>query len=115
MHSDRLPLFTFGTLRLGHENHHYLAGRYERLVPARLPGYAIVAPLMMDRSEPDSVPGELFFLRPGTYDAAIADCDDLEGIPPGHTRGTCYERRRVCVLTDAGPHDAWAYVRPPEN
>jgi len=112
METDRLPLFAFGTLRLDRENHHYLAGRYDRVVPARLPGYAVVAPLMIDRSGDGAVQGELFFLRPGSYDAAIVDCDELEGISPNQTRYAIYERRRVRVLTDTGPHDAWAYVRP---
>jgi gamma-glutamylcyclotransferase (GGCT)/AIG2-like uncharacterized protein YtfP len=112
MQSDRLPLFAFGTLRRGEENHHYIAGRYERVVIARLPGYAVVGPLMIDRSAGGTVTGELFFLRPGAYEAAMAGCDELEGVAPGQTRYTLYERKRVRVLTDVGPHDAWAYVRP---
>lgn len=112
METERLPLFAFGTLRRGEANHHYLAGRYDRILPARLPSYAIVGPLMIDRSEAGSVPGELFFLRPGSYDATMTECDELEGTIPGQTRYAVYERRRVRVLTDVGPHDAWAYVRP---
>lgn len=112
MTTDRLPLFAFGTLRRGEPNHGYLAGRFERVVAARLPGYAVVAPLMIDRSESGSVPGELFFLRHGGYDATMRDCDELEGIEPGQTKYAIYERRRVTVLTDVGRFDAWAYVRP---
>ena len=112
MQQEQLPLFAFGTLRRGEENHHYLAGRYERVLPARLPDFALVAPLMIDRSPGGSVPGELFFLRPGSYDATLADCDELEGITPRSSRYAIYERLRVRVLTDLGPHDAWAYVRP---
>ncbi|HEX6985467.1 MAG TPA: gamma-glutamylcyclotransferase family protein [Planctomycetaceae bacterium] len=112
MTDDRLPLFAFGTLRRGQANHHYLAGRYERVVPARLPGYAVVGPLMIDRSAGSVVPGELFFLRPGTYDATLAACDELEGVTPRSSRYAEYERRRVRVLTDIGEFDAWAYVKP---
>ncbi len=107
-----LPLFAFGTLRRGEANHHYLAGRYERVLAARLLDYAVVGPLMIDRSPGSVVPGELFFLRPGSYAATIADCDELEGITPRMSRYAAYERRRVKVLTDQGAIDAWAYVRP---
>jgi gamma-glutamylcyclotransferase (GGCT)/AIG2-like uncharacterized protein YtfP len=113
MNDERLPLFAFGTLRRGEENHdYYLAGRYERVLPARLPGYAVVEPLMIDRSAAGVVPGELFFLRPGSYGATLAACDELEGITPRPSRYALYERRRVRVLTAHGAFDAWAYVRP---
>jgi gamma-glutamylcyclotransferase (GGCT)/AIG2-like uncharacterized protein YtfP len=110
--SEVLPLFAFGTLRRGEPNHHYLAGRYERVLAARLPDYAIIAPLMIDRSPGSSVSGELFFLRPGSYAATMADCDELEGITPRLSRYAAYERRRVTVLTAHGSCAAWAYVRP---
>jgi gamma-glutamylcyclotransferase (GGCT)/AIG2-like uncharacterized protein YtfP len=109
----QLPLFAFGTLRRGEVNHHYLAGRYERVLPARLPDYALVAPLMIDRSPGSLIAGELFFLHPEVYEAVLADCDTLEGIVPGSSsRYALYERRCVRVLTDSGEFDAWAYVRP---
>jgi len=110
--AEMLPLFAFGTLRRGEVNHHYLAGRYERVLTARLPDYANVGPLMIDRSPGSSVAGELFFLRVGTYAATMADCDELEGITPRMSRYASYERRRVRVLTHQGAFDAWAYVRP---
>ena len=112
MEIERLPLFAFGTLRRGEANHRYLAGRYERVLSARLPDYSPVGPLMIDRSPGGLVSGELFFLRPGVYEAALADCDELEGVAPRNLRHAIYERRRVRVLTDAGEHEAWAYVRP---
>jgi gamma-glutamylcyclotransferase (GGCT)/AIG2-like uncharacterized protein YtfP len=109
---ETLPLFAFGTLRRGEANHHYLAGRYERVLAARLQDYAVVGPLMIDRSPGSSVPGELFFLRPGSHAATMADCDELEGVTPRMSRYASYERRRVTVLTDHGEVIAWAYVRP---
>src|SRR5690606_22778511 len=112
MPEERLPLFAFGTLRRGEPNHHYLAGRYERVLIARLQGYALVAPLMIDRSPGGNVVGELFLLRPGSYGATRADCDELEGITPRQSRYAIYERRRVRVLTAFDEFDAWAYVRP---
>ena len=110
--NTRLPLFAFGTLRRGRENHHYLAGRYDRVLEARLDGYAIVWPLMIDRRPGNSVPGELFVLPPATCAATLADCDDLEGIPPGTTVGEAYERRAVVVQTAEGRVIAWAYTHP---
>jgi gamma-glutamylcyclotransferase (GGCT)/AIG2-like uncharacterized protein YtfP len=112
MDTERLPLFAFGTLRRGQVNHHYLEGRYERVVPARLPGYSSVGPLMIDLSPGGIVSGELFFLRPGSYDVTMADCDELEGITPRQSRYAVYERKCVRVLTEHGEFDAWAYVRP---
>jgi gamma-glutamylcyclotransferase (GGCT)/AIG2-like uncharacterized protein YtfP len=112
---DRLPLFTFGTLRRGEVNHHHLAGRYERVLFARLLDYAIVAPLMIDRSPGSRVPGELFFLRSGSYAATMADCDELEGVTPRQSRYATYERKQVTVLTAHGSVQAWAYVRPSSN
>lgn len=109
---EQLPLFAFGTLRRGEPNHHFLAGRYERVLAASLPDYAIVAPLMIDRSPGGRVPGELFFLRPGCFAETLAGCDELEGVTPRLSRYEAYERRRVRVQTDLSTYEAWAYVRP---
>ncbi|MGC1276269.1 MAG: gamma-glutamylcyclotransferase family protein [Planctomycetaceae bacterium] len=106
MTTDRLPLFAFGTLRRGEPNHHYLAGRYDRVLFARLPDFATVGPLMIDRSPGASVPGEIFFPLPGCYDAVLADCDELEGVTPRQSRYAVYERRRVRVLTAIGEFEA---------
>ena len=112
MDDECLPLFVYGTLRRGQPNHHLLFGRYERGVTARLPDYALVAPLMVDHSPGGFVPGELFHLRPGSYAATMAACDELEGVTPRQSRYTVYERRRVRVLANVGVVEAWAYVRP---
>lgn len=82
MSREPLPLFVFGTLRRGECNHHYLAGRYARVLAARLFDYTLVAPLMIDRSPGASVAGELFFPLPGCYDAVLQNCDELEGVTP---------------------------------
>lgn len=107
--SPRLPLFVFGTLRRGECNHHYLAGRYDDVVPAVLPGYRIVAPLMIAPSPADSVPGELFTLDPNRYDETLRGCDDLEEIPEGTLVGEEYQRAVVTVRTAEGDVEAWAY------
>lgn len=109
---ELLPLFAFGTLRTGQCNHHYLAGRFERNIPARLEGYHRVADLMIARADGSVVDGELFFLDLGRYAETLAGCDELEEIPSGTLRGAEYQRKRVTVLTEDGPVDAWAYVAP---
>jgi len=110
--AERLPLFVFGTLRRGHENHHYLDGHYERVIPANLLGYARRRPLMIALQESGLVEGELFYLKLNQYDTTLASCDELEEIPPGQLLGHEYERRRVTVVTSTGDVVAWAYVQP---
>ena len=106
------PLFVFGTLRYGHQNHHFLENRYVERIPASLPGYRRVAELMIDRDPKGRVEGELFLLDPGRYAETLAGCDGLEEIPPGQLSGSEYERRLVVVETTSGRCQAWAYVRP---
>ncbi len=110
--ADRLPLFVFGTLRLGHENHHYLDGHYEQMLAASLHGYVRLHPLMIARQEGGVVEGELYFLADDEYEATLAGCDELEELPPGELVGRDYERKRVIVTTVSGPFEAWAYVQP---
>ena len=110
--SVRLPLFVFGTLRLGHENHHYLDGHYAEMLFASLHGYARLHPLMMARQADGVVDGELYFLADEEYETTLAGCDELEEIPPGQLVGREYERKRVTVTTVSGPFAAWAYVQP---
>lgn len=109
---SQLPLFVFGTLRAGCENHHFLAGRFDHMTPAVLHDYERVAPLMIDRCAGAYVDGELYDLTPARYDETLANCDLLEEIPPGHLAGRDYERRQVQVETADGVRAAWAYVRP---
>ena len=109
---DQLPLFVFGTLRRGECNHHLLEGRYERILPARLRGFAKIELLMIAREDEACVEGELYFLRPDSYFETMRDCDHLEGIPPGREAGPEYRRMRVIVETAEGQRAAWAYVHP---
>ncbi|MEM1062205.1 MAG: gamma-glutamylcyclotransferase family protein [Planctomycetota bacterium] len=106
----RLPLFVFGTLRRGERNHHYLRGRFTAVCGATLPGYAVVAPLMIDRREGGTVSGELFELDGSRFDETLADVDSLEGISPGETRGPDYERAVVRVEAGGRVVEAYAYV-----
>lgn len=107
---NQLPLFTFGTLCRGRRNHVALAGSYARVLPAVLPGFARLHPLMIGRRDGKAVDGELFFIRAETYTDTLAACDRLEGIPPGDTVGKRYRRMQVTVETAEGRHAAWAYV-----
>lgn len=111
---DRLPLFVYGTLRRGESNHHFLVGRYERMLSAVLKdfrrtvaahGYPVVVP-----ASGESVQGEVYFLRPDLYPATLQEIDRLEEIPDGATVGEFYRRAAVTVETPEGPHTAWAYV-----
>jgi gamma-glutamylcyclotransferase (GGCT)/AIG2-like uncharacterized protein YtfP len=109
---QQLPLFVFGTLRRGESNHGYLAGAYDRVLSARLLGFARVAPLMIARDTDSVVDGELFFLAPATYEATLSGCDRLEELPIDDLVGHEYRRIAVHVQTDSGEFIAWAYARP---
>lgn len=106
-----LPLFVFGTLRRGERNHHYLHGYYDRVIPAVLPDYARVAPLMIAPSPGGEVMGELYFLTASRAARTLAECDELEELVPGTLSGHEYERRRVSVIAEGITVDAWAYVQ----
>lgn len=107
-----LPLFAFGTLRRGERNHHYLGGRYEKCLKARLMGFVRQKPLMIVRRSGASVDGELFYLRPEAYQETMRGCERLERIPEGETVGWEYRRIEVDVETHLGTVRAWAYVHP---
>ena len=107
-----LPLFVFGTLRRRECNHHYLAGTYDRVLAARLLGFARVAPLMIARQTGSAVDGELFFLTAAAYSATLRECDSLEELPHGGLIGHEYRRIAVRVQTDSGEFIAWAYSHP---
>ena len=111
-----LPLFVYGTLRRGEENHHFLSGNFGRWLAGHVRGYkrSIAAhgfPAMV-QSPDGAIEGELFFLRPELYAATLAACDLLEDIPPGSLAGAYYRRAQVAVATAEGQWMAWAYVDP---
>lgn len=108
----QLPLFVFGTLRRGECNHHYLAGLYDEVTPAKLLGFSRVEPLMIARQKESEVVGELFQLSVDRYSQTLLHCDELEEIPLGELIGSEYRRIAVRVTTDSDSQVAWAYVRP---
>lgn len=112
--TSRLPLFVFGTLRRGEPNHHYLAGRYDRWLPAVLDGFrrSVAAhgyPTIL-RADGERVAGELFFLAEASYDQTLRGCDVLEDIPEGRLSGIYYRKGTVTVETAEGRHEAWVYM-----
>lgn len=108
----QLPLFAFGTLRRGECNHGYLAGAFDRALPARLLNFARIAPLMIARAADSVVDGEFFCLTPATYETTLSACDRLEGLPTGNLIGHEYRRIAIRVQTDSGEFIAWVYARP---
>jgi gamma-glutamylcyclotransferase (GGCT)/AIG2-like uncharacterized protein YtfP len=115
--SPQLPLFAFGTLRRGHENHHFLAGRYLWVTSATLPGWrrGIAAhgfPAVT--RDPTAVveDGELFVLHPAVHADVLAEIDQLEDLPPGELVGPYYTRIPLPVVTGDGVRMAWVYVDP---
>ena len=110
--TQKLPMFVFGTLRSGQCNHQLIQGRYDKRLQARLYGYAMVAPLMIDVREDACVTGELFFLSDAVYEQAMIEIDELEMLPTGELVGEWYERTIVSVSTLEGEFEAWAYVKP---
>lgn len=111
MPDPQYPLFVYGTLRRGEENHHHLDGRYARMVPAVLPGYCRIAPIMIAPQSGSEVPGELYFLKPDQYATTMAGCDELEELYPGQMTGAEYQRKLMDVVTAEGAFSAWAYVQ----
>ncbi len=114
--NEHLPLFTFGTLRRGESNHHYLEGKYERCLAGTLRdfkkttaahGFPAVSP-----SSGDCVTGELFFIHRVLVDQTMQNCDALEDIVPGGLIGPYYHRVQVEIETNIGKFTAWAYVDP---
>ena len=114
--SEFLPLFAFGTLRRGEENHHFLAGTFERWLPGTLRDYQRTT---ADHGFPaispapgDCVDGELFFISRDRFVETLHACDLLEDIIPGQLSGPFYRRTQVVIETSAGNFTAWAYVDP---
>ena len=112
MHS----LFVFGTLRQGECNHHYLADRFERWLPATLRDFKRIVTVCgfpgVIPAPGEQVLGELFFIRPEIFVETLRCCDILEGLPPGQLTGPDYHRAEVVVETSEGNVTAWAYVDP---
>jgi gamma-glutamylcyclotransferase (GGCT)/AIG2-like uncharacterized protein YtfP len=111
---DRLPLFVFGTLRRGEENHHFLAGRFTRALSATLFDFRRITAAhgfpSIVRGPGESVAGEVYFLNPETYEETLRGCDRLEDLEPGQLFGAYYRRMTAQVTTVEGTVTAWVYA-----
>ncbi len=110
-----LPVFVYGTLRVGGRFHdRWLAGRFTSVGPATLDGgimwdnHGAYPMLVLDPSA-GAVTGELFEIDEAIFAQVLAGLDHLEGHVPEED-GNLYERVVVEVATDAGPVAAWIYV-----
>ncbi|MDH6118376.1 gamma-glutamylcyclotransferase (GGCT)/AIG2-like uncharacterized protein YtfP [Kitasatospora sp. GAS204A] len=115
-----LPLFVYGTLRLGQRYHaRYLGGRCERIERAVLagatlhegPGYPYAV------ADPDPgrlVHGELITVQPAQFGQVLATLDELEECHPDGTG--LYVRLRLPVTLDASGErvPAWVYLAGPK-
>jgi gamma-glutamylcyclotransferase (GGCT)/AIG2-like uncharacterized protein YtfP len=85
-HGEQLPVFVYGTLRVGELNHRRLvAGRTTREIPAVMPNqkmYAGAYPCVADDPEGGEIVGDLLFIRPELYAQMLAELDELEEYRP---------------------------------
>ena len=87
------------------------AGAPERAERATLPGFVLhhLSPEGYPAVTPGAgtVHGWVLHYAPGTWAAALAHLDDLEGL---HLRPPLYRRVPATPVTDAGTGRAWVYV-----
>ena len=105
----QLPIFAYGTLRRGESAEDLLARDVARRAPARARGrlLAIGAPYPAAVFSPEAtehVEGELMWLRPGSYEAALDRADDYENVP------FLFRRITVTVESEGAAVEAWAYT-----
>jgi gamma-glutamylcyclotransferase (GGCT)/AIG2-like uncharacterized protein YtfP len=118
---DELPLFVYGTLRVGRGNYRrLLAGKTLCVVPATLPDHALYIaaypyyPYVTAAENGGFVVGDLFTLRPEVYAELLTALDALEGYRPDDPEGSAYLRVRRPVrhaVADGEPRtvEAWVY------
>lgn len=119
---EQLPVFVYGSLRVGEGNYRRLAeGNTEREVAAVLPGHRMyrneiydgVYPCVVDGAAGESVLGDLLYLRDDVYEPVLAELDELEKYDPATHSGPYLRVRRVAFAADdakhAQPIEAWVY------
>ena len=107
-----LPLFVYGSLRDPDVRTRVL-GRHAGIITtlATLHGHirqtvpSFGYPFLVTAAPSDRVDGEIIL---GLTEADYPRLDAYEDVDEG-----LYVRARVTVMTDAGPVDAWAYLRGP--
>lgn len=119
---ERLPVFVYGSLRVGEGNYRRLAeGNTEREVAAVLPGHRMyrnwiyddIYPCVVDGAADEAVLGDLLDLRADRYESVLATLDQLEMYDPATHSGPYLRVRRVAFAADdaerAHPIEAWVY------
>jgi gamma-glutamylcyclotransferase (GGCT)/AIG2-like uncharacterized protein YtfP len=103
-----LPLFLYGTLRKGESAEDVIAADVARRAPARARGRLLdlKAPYPGAVFGPDEgwLDGEIVWLRPATFAAALDRVDQYENVP------FLFRRIAVMVETDGQTVEAWAFT-----
>lgn len=105
----QLPVFAYGTLRRGESAEDLVARDVTRRAPARAAGrlLAIGAPYPAAVFRADAgehVDGELMWLAPAAYEAALDRMDDYENVP------FLFRRIVITVESEGAAIKAWAYT-----
>ena len=112
--SGQLPVFVYGTLRPGQPNwDRLLAARTERVIAGRLLGTVLLDcghyPAAVERPGAGDAVGEVLWIRPAAWPAALADLDHLEGYDAADP-DRLFDRLVRSVDTADGPVDCWVYL-----
>jgi gamma-glutamylcyclotransferase (GGCT)/AIG2-like uncharacterized protein YtfP len=107
-------VFVYGTLRPGQPNwERLLAGRAERVVAGRLGGVVLLDcghyPAAVERPGAGGAVGEVVWIRPADWSAALAALDHLEEYDPADPQ-RLFDRVVRPVETADGPVDCWVYL-----
>jgi len=112
---DSLPLFVYGTLRKGGENHSLLRGRTVYEMCATLAGATLMAlpryPMLIDGAA--VVQGELMILHPRFYSDVLAKLDYFEGYRPGDDTSLYFRVERTVTSEGGSLRRAWVYMGNP--
>ncbi|NJP05269.1 MAG: gamma-glutamylcyclotransferase [Chloroflexaceae bacterium] len=112
-----LPIFVYGTLKPGYENHDMIVRSVIKQEPAVLHRAALYTqgayPFLVQVDDlcehEDCVKGLLMLLSSGHYAEQLAQMDELEGTVYG-----LYERILVTVETSTGLQQSWCYTAGPK-
>ena len=103
-----LPLFLYGTLRQDESAEEVIAADVVRRAPARARArlLEIGAPYPAAFFSPDEglLPGEIVWLKPSTFSAALDRVDQYENVP------FLFRRIVVSVEVEGKDVEAWAYT-----
>ena len=102
-------VFVYGTLRLGHSNHHLLKDAYSYGIGSTESSYTMYLvggyPYVTSSENRYPIVGEMYAVD----DDTLSDLDRMEGHP------RYYERREINVIIGEVHHVAWMYLRNPQG